>query len=329
MHSTQQPSSPEIIPPEKSSLRRRTQKIAVVIGLTAMAFLGSGDGIPELEIYRSPIEECTMDDGVFTIVDANIHYNYRFANSLVQNHNADIAAFQEVRHDDFKEIIDDTGCSEVAFGSADKNVQKFSGGQGNATVSVDLPASDHKIRRLYQGNFKFKKLGMDFLSASLSFSPGEYYKEGRLATAVTYGANIQGLTVPIRLINVHLDGDGVGKIQLKKLTGFINEQTADPNKINVVVGDFNKTIKQLSPTVANFHKIWKINDIGPTSEGGRQIDHAMFQPYVVIDGQTYLVIVESKTVDDKGSDHKAVVSTIKLKPIVSLRDFITSTDNKQ
>ncbi len=260
------------------------------------------------------------DDGEFIIITANIRNKHRYAAGLMSTNNSDLGLFQETSKNNIKGLVNSLASSEADFAPSDYAVDWQNGGQGNTTVSIGLEPT-HDMRQFY--NSVNVGRWLNGLWALDKRAMANAYKERRSAIISSFDAKISGLDVPVNIMNIHIAGGNEGKRQLDEALEFAESEMDEAGSINIISGDLNQAPGQIRPKFGKLNKPWVVANIGATSrDSGSQIDHFIYQPVVIIDGQHYKVSPKINIDDTKGSDHRAIVTTLNLKPIYDLKDIV-------
>jgi endonuclease/exonuclease/phosphatase family metal-dependent hydrolase len=299
-----------------------SRKKAASLFLALVAFAGpslSFDFNPnQPKIYRSANPDVPADDGKLTISTNNTKLSHEYLSRVIVKHNVDISANQEVRGDDAQKIVDRVPGSTGIFAPGDYPVQIFSGGQGIMTVSRGLKVTEEM--RQFDGKIAYWDMitsldQLDFRGVAMA------YKERRAALVSRFVVETSGVKLPLNLMNVHITNGELGDRQRNQVLDYIEEELDDPASINLAVGDFNKTPKGLRVEFSKLSREWVVADIGPTSRAtDQQIDHIIYQPYVTLGDKIYKLVVQPKVIDDKGSDHRAIVAVIELERALPVKN---------
>ena len=316
-----------LMEPQINSLSLETVKIVrhnpyskmekiIGIGIAVSAFVLNNNldvnaGSPKN--YHSTTKVCEVDDGVLTIIDANAQKNAGYVVGLINKYNADFATVQESQENDSQEIVDGVANSVGVFAPADWSVDPLGGGLGNMTISRSAKHSDEM--RQFQGDTDWPGLASALWHRDLK-KAGDAMKERRAALVTRFNVKIDGVKIPLNLMGVHVAGDPTGVRQTNEVLNYADQEMNTVNSVNVILGDFNRTPKEIRPSFERLHMPWVVSDVGVTSrDSERQIDHAIYQPFAKVGNKIFRVVVNSQPLPDLGSDHRAIKSTIHLKEV--------------
>ena len=269
----------------------------------------------EISRFESRTKTIPEPNGDFNIISANVRYNALFASDLMEEHGAEIGVFQETQKDSIQDLVDDIAGSTAIFAPSDYAVDWEEGGLGNTTASVG-PNTTDSMRQI-KGGLDIFGLFQGLIGRDKS-AIANSYKERRTALLSSFRAEIDGVKVPLNAMNVHVGGGKLGKEQLDDVMEFADDRMNSQSVVNIIFGDFNRTPREVKAVLNETECDWIISEIGPTSRNDdRQIDHVIYKPFVKIGKKTFIVVVKPQLLQKKGSDHRAINTTIHLQEIPS------------
>lgn len=304
---------PEVVKiPRNNPYSRMERIIGIASVVSAVVLFNNLDfnaGSPKI-VYSSK-EMCEVDDGTLIIVSGNARKNAQYIVGLMNKYNADFGVSQEIQENDTQEIVNGVANSVGVFAPADWSVDPLGGGLGNMTISRGPKQSEDMQQ--FEGDTDWSGLGSGIIQGDLK-KVADSIKERRAALVTSYQTKINGVEVPQNIMGVHVDGEVVGIRQTMEVLGYAEQKMNSLKSVNIILGDFNRTPKELRPSFQKLSLPWVVSEIGATSrDSDRQIDHVIYTPIIEVAGKIFIVNVKSEVLPDEGSDHRAIKSTVYLK----------------